>query len=188
MQLTHADQRAAVVQLHSLTLKAVSAGADDLGNALVEGIAERNMANNASLEECERPDALCAVDDLVWDDEIARLDLLLQTADGGEGDDGADADGAQGGDVGPRGDLMGCDLVVQTVSAEEGNGDGLVLVDVVQDGDWGGRSAPRGLNVERGDLSEAWEFAQTSATDDRDTDGVYIPSRSAPCSYERSGD
>jgi hypothetical protein len=83
---------------------------------------------------------------------------------------------------------MGCDLVVQTVSAEEGNGDGLVLVDVVQDGDWGGRSAPRGLNVERGDLSEAWEFAQTSATDDRDTDGVYIPSRSAPCSYERSGD
>lgn len=135
MERTHADEGSVVVQRHAFTLQAVSALAHNLGNALVEGVAEGNVADNTTLEECERADTLGAVNDLVWDDKVAGLDLLLQAADGGESNDCTDTDGAESGNVGACGDLMRGDLVVGTMTAEEGNGDGLVVVSVVEDGD-----------------------------------------------------
>jgi hypothetical protein len=170
---THADERAAVVQHDPLALQTMSASPYDLRNALIERIAKRNVPNNASLEECKRSDALGAVNDLVRDDEVAGLDLLLQAADGGEGDDGADADGAEGGDVGAGGDLVRRDLVVCAVAAEEGDRDGLLAVLVVQDRDRGRRRAPGRRDVQRGDLGEAGEFAEAGAADDGDGDGRY---------------
>jgi len=81
------------------------------------------MAYHAPFKECEGPDALCTVDDLVWYYEIARADLLLQTADGAEGDDCADADGAECGDVGASIDFMGGFFMMETVAGEKGDGD-----------------------------------------------------------------
>jgi hypothetical protein len=173
MRRTHADKSAAVVQDHTLSLQTVSASPHNLSNALIERIAKRNVADNASLEEGERPDTLGAVDDLVWNNKIAGLDLLLQAADGGKGNDGADADGAESGNVGPGGDLVGSDLVVCAVSAKEGDGNSLFAVLVVQDGDRGGGSAPWRRDVERGNLGEAREFAEAGAADDGDSDGAY---------------
>ena len=161
------------MQRHALTLQAVSALAHNLGNALVKGVAEGNVADNATLEECEGADTLGAVDDLVWNDKVAGLDLLLQTADGGESNDCADTDGAESGNVGARRDLMRGDLVVSTVTTEEGDGDGLVVVSVVEDGDGRRGLAPGSSDVERGNLMEAGEFAKTSSADDSDRDGVY---------------
>lgn len=152
---THADEGAAVVQNHALSLQAVSTGPHHLRDTLIKGIAKRNVTDYTSLEESERPDTLRPVNDLVWDNEVAGLDLLLQAADGGEGDNGTHTDGAKSGDVGARGDLVGSDLVVQAMSAEKGNSDCLVIVFVMQDGNRGGGVAPWCHDVERRSLSEA---------------------------------
>jgi hypothetical protein len=173
LRALHADDSALVVQAHAVALEAVAALAHDLRDALVEGVREADVADHAALEEGEGADALGAVDDLVGDDEVAGLDGFLQRADGAEGDDGADAQAAQGGDVGAGGDLVGCDLVVQAVARQEGDGDGLAVGGgVVQDGDGRGGSAPRSGRVERGDGGEAWEGLQAGATDHGDWDGT----------------
>lgn len=120
----------------------MTASPHHLGNALVKGITEGDVADDASLEECEGSDTLAAVDDLVWDDEIAGLDLLLQATDSRESDDSAYTDRAKGGNVSACGHLMRGDLVVRSVAAKERNSDGLILDSVVQDGDRGGGVAP----------------------------------------------
>lgn len=132
------------------------------------------MPDEASFEESPRPDALGAIDDLVRHDEIARSDLLLQAADGGEGDDGADAERAEGGDVGARGDFVRGELVVEAVAGEEGDGGWVPGCGggVVQDRDWGGGSAPRGRGVEGCDWREVCEFFQACAAYHGDADGI----------------
>jgi hypothetical protein len=97
----------------------------NLGQLLVKGIPESNVANHAPLEEGKWPDALGAINDLVWDDKIARLDLLLERTNGREGDDGAHANVSQRSNVGSVLDLMGRKLVVEAVTRQEGNGDRL---------------------------------------------------------------
>lgn len=163
------------MQHNTLAFEAVAASPHNLGNTLIERVSERNVSNHTSLEECERPDALGTVNDLVWDHEVAGLDLLLQAADGREGNDGADTNGAQGRDVGAGRHLMGRNLMVQAVATKESNSNGLFVVRalVVQDRDRGGGSAPRSRDVQGSNLSETREFAETSSTDDGDTDGVY---------------
>ena len=172
LRALHADNSALVVQAHAVALQAVAALAHDLGNSLVKGVREADVADHAALEEGEGADALGAVDDLVGDDEVAGLDGFLQRANGAESDDGADTQATQSGDVGAGGDLVGCDLVVQTVARQEGDGDGLAVGGgVVQDGDGRGGSAPWSGRVERGDGGEAWEGLQTGATDHGNGDG-----------------
>lgn len=175
LRALHADDGALVVQTDAVALQAVAALAHDFGDALVEGVGEADVSDHAALEESEGPDALGAVDDLVRDDEVARLDGFLQTAYGAEGDDGAHAEAAQGGDVGARGNLVRCDLVVQAMAGDEGDGDGLALAGgrvVVEDGDWGGGRAPGGGGLERGDLGEAGEGLKAGAANDGDGDGL----------------
>lgn len=62
---------------------------------------------------------LGAVDDLVGDDDVARADLLTQRADGGEADDGPDAEVLERGNVGAGGDGRGRDVVVRAVASQE---------------------------------------------------------------------
>lgn len=128
----------------------------NLGNTLIKGITEGNVGNNSTLEVSPGPDTLGTVDDLIGDHKVAGLDSLLETADGGEGDDAADTDGAQSSDVGAGGDFMGGDLVVSTVTAQEGHGDSLVIVLalVMQDGDGRGGFTPGSADGQRGHLSE----------------------------------
>lgn len=125
LRALHADEQTRVVQTDALALERVPAATHDLGQTRVEGVAEADVAHHAALEEGERSDALGAVDDLIGHEEVAWVHLLLQRADGGEGDDGAHADAPQGGYVGAVLDLMRGELVVQAVAREEGNGDGL---------------------------------------------------------------
>lgn len=160
------------MQRDALALEAVPALADDLGQLLVEGVAEAHMADHTLLEEGEGPHALGAVDDLVGHHEVARADLLLQRADGGEGDDGAHAEVAQGGDVGLVLDLVRRVLVVEAVAREEGDGHGLAGAGrvVLQDADGRRRLAPRRVDVEPGGEREAGQRRYAGAADHGDVD------------------
>lgn len=88
------------MQPDALALQTVPTAPHDLRQPLVERIRKPHVADDACLEKRPRPDAFRPVNDLIRHDEVARSDLLLQAADGGEGDDGADTERAEGGDVG----------------------------------------------------------------------------------------
>lgn len=132
------------------------------------------MPYHSAFEEREGADPLGAVDDLVRDDKVPRFDGFLETADCGEGDDGADAEAAEGGDVGAGGDLVGGEFVVEAMAADEGDGDRLVGLrgGVVEDGDGRGGFAPGCGWFEGGDVGEAWEVLQAGSSYDCDGDWV----------------
>lgn len=85
------------------------------------------MRNDALLiivaKEARPPDPLGTVKELVRHDEVSRANLLSQRPDGRKGDDEADANGLEGGDVGQIGYAGGSDVVREAVSSEEGDGD-----------------------------------------------------------------
>lgn len=126
------------------------------------------MADEAALEEGEWADALGAVDDLVGDHEVHGLNLLLQRADGGEGNHASHADVSEGGDVGASGDLMRRKLVVRTMAGQEGDGDAGVL----EDEDGGRRLAPGGVGVHLGDRGVAIDLVEAGTANDGDMDGT----------------
>lgn len=148
----------------TIALKRMSASPHDLGDLLIEGVRKPDVSDNPALEECERADALGAIDDLVGDDKVAGLDLLLQRADGGEGNDAANTEGAEGRDVGAVGDFVGSERVVGAVAGEEG--DSGVLVG--EDRDGGRRGAPGSGDVQGGDWGVAFELLETGSADDGD--------------------
>ena len=160
---------------NTLTLQTVSTGSHHFGDTLVERVAKRHVGDDTPLEERKRSDTLGTINDLVRDHKVAGLDLLLQAADGGEGNDGADANGTERGNVGAGRNLMRGDLVVHAMATEKSDCDGLVVMAalVVQDGDRRGGLSPGGRDVERGDLGEARKLTETSSTDDGDTDGLW---------------
>lgn len=88
------------MQSHAVALETVPTLAHDLCQRRVKGICEHDVSDHAAFEEGEGADAFCAVDDLVRHDKVARLDVLAQTADGGEGNNCAHAERAEGGNVG----------------------------------------------------------------------------------------
>lgn len=165
---THADNSTPVVQDDTFALQAVTALTDDLGDTLVEGITEGNVGNNTTLEVGPWADTLGTVNDLIGDNKVARLDGLLQTANGRERNDAADTNGTQGSNVGASGHLVRGNLVVGAVTAQEGDSNGLVVVLalVVEDSDRGGGFAPRGRDVQQSNLGESRELAKASAADD----------------------
>jgi hypothetical protein len=134
------------VQDNTVTLEAVPALANNLGDTLIEGVTEGNVSNDTTLEESPWANTLGAINNLVRNDKVARLDLLLETANSGEGNDATDANGTEGSNIGAGRDLMGSDLVVGAVAAQKGNGNDLaiVLALVVQNGDGRGGVAPGG--------------------------------------------
>lgn len=79
------------------------------------------MRDNPALEKGKRPHPLRPINHLARHHKVLRPNLLLQTADGAEGDDHAHADGAESGDVGAVGDLVGCEGVVRAVAGQEGD-------------------------------------------------------------------
>lgn len=158
------------MQDDTLTLQAVTALPDNLGDTLIEGVTEGNVGDNTTLEVGPWADTLGAVDDLIGNNKVARLDSLLQTANGRESDDATDTNGAQSSDIGASGHLVRGNLVVGAVTAQERDGNGLVVVLalVVEDSDRGGRLAPGGRDVQRSNLGEPRKLAKASAADDSD--------------------
>lgn len=150
----------------------MSAGTHDLGNTLVKGISERNVVYHATLEVSPWANSLGPVDNLVRDDKIAGLDLFLQTANRRERNDAANADRAQSSNVCPGGHLVGSNLVVQAVTAQERHSDNLVvmLAFMVEDSDRRGGRAPGSRHRQQCHLGKSREFAKTSAADDSDWD------------------
>jgi hypothetical protein len=95
------------MQPHTLAFQRMPTPLHNLSDFRVEGIREPDMAHDAAVEEGEGAHALGAIDDLVRHDEVAGPNVLLQRADGAEGDDAAHAQRAQGGEVGAVGDFVG---------------------------------------------------------------------------------
>lgn len=154
------------MQHDTLTLHVLRAGLDNIGETRVKGVGEANVSNNASLKESPRSDALGAVNGLVRDDKVHGLDVFLQRANSREGNDAAHTDMTQGSDIGSVGDLVGSELVVQTVPGEESDVDALVF----EDADRRGGTAPGCLEVENGDGLESLQLAEASAANDADVD------------------
>lgn len=127
---THADDCAAFMQRAALTLHRTPAALDYRRELRIEGVREAHMTDQPFLEESEGAHALCPVDDLVGDDKVHRPDVLLQRAHCAECDDAPHANMTEGRDVGPGGNLVGCQLMVCTVPREEGDGHAIVLEDL----------------------------------------------------------
>ena len=149
--LTHADNGSLVVHDNTLSLQRVSALTNNLSDLLIEWVRKANVSDNATFKEGEWSNALGSVDNLVWNDKVAWLDLLLKGTDSRERNDAANTDGAKGGNVCAVWDLVWCNRVVSAVTGKKGN-DGIL---VLEDGDWRRWSTPRGFDVQTGDWSEA---------------------------------
>lgn len=80
------------------------------------------MIYNTVLEERERADSLGAINDLIWDDEISRLDLFLQATNSRESDNGSNAERTECGNVSTSRHFVWSMFVVQAVASEEGDG------------------------------------------------------------------
>jgi len=162
------------VEVDVVTLETVTELSHNSTELLVEGVGEADVTDHALLEEGEGTDALGAVDDLVGYNKVARLNLLLQTAHGGESDDGTDTERAESGNVGASGDLMRSDLVVQTVTRQESDRDVSTGRGrfVVQHADRRRRSAPWCVDVQSGSKGEAWQRLQTSTANDGNVDRI----------------
>lgn len=152
----------------------MSASPHDLGDAFIERVRERDVSDYSSIEERPWPEALGAVDHLVWDNEIPRLDLLLQAPNGREGDDGTDTNRTQGSNIGASRNLVGCELMVQAMSTQERYRDNLAIVSalVVKNRNRRRGISPRSRDRQRSDLGETGKFPKSSATDDSNTDGI----------------
>jgi len=145
----------------------VSALLHDGGERWVEGVGETDVRDHSSFKESEGPDTLCAIYDLIRDDEISWLNRFLQASDGGESYDGSYSQMSQGGDVGAGGYLVGRKFVVQAMAGDEGYGDWFSCGwgGMVEDGDRGGRRAPGGCGCEGRDVGEVCEVLQAGAAD-----------------------
>jgi hypothetical protein len=140
----------------SVAFQTVAALSHHLGQSFVERVSEGDVGDHAGFKEGERSNTLGAVDDLVRDNKVARFHGFLEGADGGKGDDGANAEGAEGGDVGAGRDFMRGELVVCPVAREEGDGDRSASGGggVFEDVDVGGRVAPGCRDGEGGSVGE----------------------------------
>lgn len=157
------------MQNDTVALHGSSAGLDNGGKLGIKGVGKSNVADNAALEKGKGADTLGAVNGLVGDDKVHGLNLLLEGADGGEGDDAADTDTAESGNVGTVGHLVRGKLVVDAVAGEESH------VDVAVGEDLDGRRglAPWSVGVDGSDGRVALELAEASTANDGDLDGLY---------------
>lgn len=118
------------MQNDTIALHVSSTSLDNLSKTSIKGVCEANMANNTTLEKGKRTNTLCTINDLIRNDKVHGLDVFLEGADGGKGDDASYADMSKSGNVGSVGDLVRSELVVDAVAGEEGDVNALVGEDV----------------------------------------------------------
>ena len=70
----------------------------------------------STVEKARWADAFCTIDNLIWEDEVARFDFFPQRAHGGESNYNTNTQRFQGGDVGAYWDERGCDAMCFSVS------------------------------------------------------------------------
>ena len=76
-------------------------GSEEPGQLLTERVGEADVGHQSLPEEGGGP-AACAVDQLIGDDHVQRLDVLAQAADGAHTDQEFDPKRLQGVDIGAR--------------------------------------------------------------------------------------
>lgn len=109
------------MQDDTVALEAPAACPDHLCDAFIEWVRKGDMTDDSAFEECKWPNAFGPVDDLVWDDEIARLDRFLQAANCRECNDGAHPYASKSCDVGSGIDLVRGELMVDAMAAQKSN-------------------------------------------------------------------
>lgn len=104
---THTNNSPLVVENHAFTTQRMATSLHHLRNLGIERVRKAHMSHHALLKEGKRSNSLRPIDNLVRNYEISRLDMFLQAADSAEGNDAADSEMAQSGDVGLVGNLVG---------------------------------------------------------------------------------
>lgn len=147
-------------------------GASELGAGLAEevaeigrvGIAEANVGDDAIAEEGVVFAAAGAVKELIGDDDVKGMDFFAEAADGGDANEPADVERAEGVEIGPVIDFMWGDAVAATVSGKKIDGASGVLAfdDVV------GWSAERSGEGDFFDAGESFQFVEATASNDAD--------------------
>jgi hypothetical protein len=84
------------------------------------------VPDHSTFEVGKRSHAFRAVNGLVGDKEVARLEFLSQGPNGAKGDDAADADFPQSGDVGAVIDFVRRKLVMEAMAGEESDIEGFL--------------------------------------------------------------
>jgi len=163
------------MQPHTLSRQTVSTNFDDLGQTSVEGVGESNMTYHTAFEKGKRSHTFGAINDLVRNDKISRLNLLLQTADRGKGNDGPDTQMSQCRDVGSVAYLMRRKFVMKTMARDESDSNWLSAAGrgVVKDTDRRRGLAPGRLDVQARDMCKACKRLQSSAANDSNRDWLY---------------
>lgn len=125
LRALHADDAFVLVELRAGAVSSEDvrdALLEPVDEAIAERVAEGCMGDDGgAFEEASGAHALGAVYDLHREDEVTRGNLLAQRADGGEGEDGAHAEGLQGGDVSLSGHGGWVDGVAGAMAGKEGD-------------------------------------------------------------------
>lgn len=167
------------MQPHPIALETVATTSHHIADLLVKGVGKWDMQHKPVFEEGMWPDALGAIDGLIGDHEVAGLDLLREGACGGEGNDAAHADVAEGSDVGARRHLRRVELVMGAVAREEGDRDRVARRGrrVFEDGDRRRRRSPRCRDGEDCCKAEIREVVETCAAYHANVDGACATKR-----------
>lgn len=144
--------------------------AEELVELEVKGFTETNVSNSSLLKESAGSDTLSAVNDLSRDDKVTGFDVVLERTNSGKSHNSADTNVLESGNVGSGRDVTGRELVVDTVTGQEGNGESSGSA-----GDDNGRRSrsPRSLNVELGDRGQARKLVEASTANDSQKNGLY---------------
>ena len=126
-----------------------------------------------------------AVDELVGNKEVARLEAFLETADRVDGDDALHAERLKGVDIGAEGNIGGGNAVPAPVPGQEGNADSLQ----VADDDFIAGLAEGGPQADFLDITDALNLIQPAPPDDGDFscghEGyLHMESEDRPCSQK----
>jgi hypothetical protein len=129
-----------------------------------DGFSKRNVGDDAFAKEGVAIPLAGAVKELVWQHDVTRMVFFLEGADGGDGDDPADVQGAEGPNVGAVIEFSGEDAVAFAMTGKKkdtasGKGAGHEGV---------GRRTVRGVNGELFRLLEAFDIIEAAAANDRD--------------------
>ena len=157
----HVDVGAAVVDA------AVLFGADrveERAEICADGVSEADVCNDAVAEERVVFAAAGAVEELVGEDDVAGLIGVAETSDGGDADDPADVEGAEGPEIGAVIEFGGEEPVAAAVAWEEAD----AAVGEGAGGDEVRGGAPWGIDGDVLTVREAVEVVEAAAADDGD--------------------
>lgn len=117
LRTVHIDVRAAIVGGH---FEFAGRGEEEIPKVGADRVGKGDVANDATAEE--GVDLRRAIEELVREDDVTRVILLLQRADGGDADDPSNAERAKRPDVGAVGQFVRQNAVSARVPRQKEDG------------------------------------------------------------------